>query len=340
MKKVRFAHFLIVTALAGSILAGCANDKASNAIEKSAEDKVLQYQSTVGSVIYPELAADLGYLEDLKLEKVSNMAGGPESIQLTATGETDFGSAFNGAIIKSYAKNIKIKSVVGSYGSDKNTYHGAFVLEGSPIKSAKDFIGKKVGVNILGAHAEFVLKDYLRQNGLTEKEIEQVTLVTLPLSNLEQGLRMKQVDVVIVGGLSKELAIERGGITEIFTDIDIFGGEFTAGEFFFTEKYIKENPNTVKTFVEGTAKAIEWARTTPREEVIARYEKIVSARQGNEPTANLKFFKSPGIAEEGGQIKDKEFQIWIDWLVKSGELKEGQIEAEDLYTNEFNPFSK
>ena len=99
------------------------------------------------------------------------MVGGPESIQLTATKQTDFGSAFNGAIIKSYSKNVKIKSVVGSYGSDEDTYIGAYALKGSSIKSAKDFIGKKVGVNTLGAHMEFVIKDYLRQGGLTEDEI-------------------------------------------------------------------------------------------------------------------------------------------------------------------------
>ncbi|WP_374723756.1 ABC transporter substrate-binding protein [Calidifontibacillus erzurumensis] len=339
MKKLSI--FLLTLAVVVIILSACSSNDTKNTASANAngQDKVLQYQSTPGQVIYPELAEALGYLGNIKLEKVSDMVGGPESIQLTATGEIDFGWAFNGAIIKSYAQGVKIKSVVGAYGSDENTFVGFYVLEDSDIKTARDLIGKKIGVNILGAHAEFAIKQFLRDNGLTEDEIKQVELVVVPSASAEQILRAGQIDAAQLSGIAKDKALANGGIRPVFKDIDLFG-EFTAGEFFFTEKYIKENPDTVKTFVEGVAKAIEWARTTPREEVIAKLEEIVSAREGNETTENLKYWKSTGIAEEGGAIAEKEFQVWIDWLVKNGELKEGQVKAEDLYTNEFNPYKK
>jgi hypothetical protein len=53
----------------------------------------------------------------------------------------------------------------------------------------------------------------------------------------------------------------------------------------------------------------------------------------------VSYWKSTGIAEPGGLITEREFQIWVDWLVKAGELKEGQIRLEDVYTNEFNPYA-
>ena len=140
--------------------------------------------------------------------------------------------------------------------------------------------------------------------------------------------------------LHRDRAIEKGGIVELFKDIEVFGSEFTAGDYFFTEQYIKENPSTVKQFVEGVAKAIDWAQTTPREEVIAQLEEIVKEREGNETTENLKYWKSTGIAENGGVITASEYDVWIDWLVKNGELKEGEVKAEDLYTNEYNPFAE
>lgn len=337
MRKKWILLLSIITTL--SILTACSSDDSAKKAGASSQDKVLQYQTNPGLVYPAELAEALGYLGDIKLEKVSDMIGGPESIQLTATGDIDFGFAFNGAIIKSYAQGVKIKSVVGAYGSDENTFMGFYTLEDSNIKTAKDLIGKKIGVNILGAHAEFAVKQFLRDNGLTEDEIKKVELVVVPATSAEQILRAGQIDVVQLSGIGKERALENGGIRPIFKDIDLFGN-FTAGEYFFTEKYIKENPDTVRTFVEGVAKAIEWARTTPREEVIAKFEEIIKAREGNETTENLKYWKSVGIAEEGGQIAEKEFQVWIDWLVNSGELKEGQVKAEDLYTNEFNPFAK
>ncbi|WP_201004259.1 ABC transporter substrate-binding protein [Paenibacillus glycanilyticus] len=338
MKK-RFTHvhaFLLTMGLVSALLAGCSESKAKS----GEEDKVLQYNSAPGSVSFPELAKDLGYLGDLELESIGSTTGGPESIQLTATKQIDFGSAFNGAIIKSISQNVKIKSVIGSYGSDKNTYIGAYVLADSPIKSPKDFIGKKIGVNTLGAHLEFVTKDYLRRGGLTEKEIEQVTLVTIPSANAEQILRSKQIDVVLMSGIARDRALDKGGIVELFKDTDVYKTEFTAGDYFFREDYIKKNPDTVKQFVEGVAKAIEWARTTPREEVIQRFEAIIKKRDPNEPTENLKYWKSTGIAKAGGVITPGEYQVWIDWLVANGDLKKDQVKAEDLYTNEFNSYAK
>ena len=337
--KTKLGSLILITGLVGSLLAGCSSSE-GGASAKSEEDKVLQYNSTPSAVSYPELAADLGYLGDITLEDVGTTSGGPEMIQLTGTGEIDFGNAFNGAIVKAVSKGAKLKSVVGAYGSDENTYNGLYVLDDSGIKSAKDLIGKKIGVNTLGAHAEFVIKDYLRQSGLTEKEIAEVQLVTIPSSTGEQNLRNKQLDAILLGGLTRDLALERGNILEIFKDIDVFGGEFTAGDYFFAEKYIKENPTTVKTFTEGVAKAIEWAQTTPKEEVIARYEKIIEARGGDQSTDNVKTWKSSGIAEKGGVITDSEYSVWIDWLVNNGDLKEGEISPEDLYTNEFNPYAK
>lgn len=337
MMKKRWLFSAIVAASVG-ILAACSNG-GSTTTSAEGPDRVLQYQSTPGSVSFAELAEALGYLGDIKLEKVSDAVGGPESIQLTATGETDFGAAFNGAIIKSYAQGVKIKSVVGNYGSDENTFIGYYALENSGIKTAKDLIGKKIGVNTLGAHSEFAVKQYLRDNGLTKDEISDVELVVVPGASAEQILRAGQIDVVALSGNGKERALEKGGIYPVFKDIDLFG-EFTAGEYFFTEKYINENPETVKTFVKGVSKAIEWARTTPREEVIAKFEEIVSAREGKETTENLKYWKGTGIVEEGGQIEEKEFEVWIDWLVENGELQKGQVKLEELYTNEYNPYAK
>jgi len=343
MKKLLL--LLLALGLSLTILTACGSDSEKTAGASgddkgsNGQDKVLQYTGSPGTVSYPELVEALGYLGDLKLDRVSDSTGGPENIQLTATGEIDFGSAFNGAIIKSYAQGVKIKSVIGSYGSDENTFMGFYTLEDSDIKTAKDLIGKKIGVNTLGAHAEFAIKQFLRDNGLTEDEIKKVELVVVPMASAEQILRAGQIDVVQLSGISKDKALENGGIRPVLKDIDLFG-EFTAGAYFFTEKYIEENPDTVKTFVEGVAKAIEWARTTPQEEVVAKLEEIVSSREGNEPTENLKYWKSTGIAEKGGVIAEKEFQIWIDWLVQNGELKEGQVKLEDLYTNEFNPFAK
>ncbi|GFN33385.1 ABC transporter substrate-binding protein [Paenibacillus xylaniclasticus] len=339
----RWAWSIAAIAFAGVVaVAGCGNGSKS-AVSKGDgngsdyEKLELRYQGSVGAVTFPELAEELGYLAPIKLKWIGNTISGPQDIQTAATGQSDFGGAFNGAIIKLISAGAPVKAVIGYYGTDENTFGGFYVLDDSPIKTAKDLIGKTIGVNTLGAHSEFVIKEYLRRNGLTEDEIKQVTLVVIPPVNSEQTLRQKQIDVASLGNLLRDKALERGGIRLLFSDYDLYGS-FTAGSYVFTHKFLKDNPNTVRKFVEATGQAIEWARTTPREQVIAKYKEIIEKRDRKEDTTAIDYWKSTGIAGKGGYIRESEFQVWADWLVNNGELKADQVKLTDYYTNEFSAF--
>ncbi|WP_344447753.1 ABC transporter substrate-binding protein, partial [Kitasatospora nipponensis] len=140
----------------------------------------LRYQGWAGQVTLPELAEDLGYFGEVKLEWVGNTISGPQDIQSAATGQTDFGGAFNGAGVKLIAAGAPVKAVISYYGVDEFTYSGYYVLADSPIRSARDLQGKKVGMNTLGAHSEALLDIYLQRNGLTAAEIAKVEPIVIP----------------------------------------------------------------------------------------------------------------------------------------------------------------
>lgn len=332
MKMTRAAVAAALAAtLAAAALSGCGSS-ASGAAENVKE---LRYQGWVGQVTPPELAEDLGYLGDVKLKWIGNTISGPQDIQAATTGDIDFGGAFNGAIVKLKAGKAPITAVIGYYESDKDTYNGFFVNENSPIKTAKDLIGKKIGVNTLGAHAEAITKTYLSRNGLTPEEIKQVELIVVPPVNTEQSLRQGQIDVASLSGTLRDKALERGGIRPLYTDFDLLGA-FTGGSYVLRDDFLKKNPETVHTFTTGVAKAIEWSRTQPREVVIKRFQDIIAKRGRNEDTSQLKFWKSFGVAGKGGTITDKDFTTWIDWLSSTGELKNKDLKPSDLYTNKYN----
>ncbi|GAA3212631.1 ABC transporter substrate-binding protein [Nonomuraea helvata] len=330
---IKFRHALLA-ALLPALLTACGTAQAN----PGKEVKVLRYQGSAGTVTFPELAEALGYLGDVKLKWVGNTTSGPQDIQSAATGQADFGGAFNGAVIKLKAAKAPIKAVIGYYGSDKDTYQGYYVKEDSPIRTARDLIGKKIGVNTLGAHHEAVIKEYLKRQGLTPEEIKQVQLVVIPPVNTEQAIRQGQLDVGTLGGPLRDKALERGGLRPLFKDVDLFG-PFTAGSVVLREDFIAENPHTVKTFVTAFAKAIEWAQTHSRDEVVAKFEQIIAKRGRNESADTVRFWKSTGIAAKGGVLSDQEFKIWVDWLEREGEIKPGQVKVSDLYTNQYNPFA-
>ncbi|MFD7324071.1 ABC transporter substrate-binding protein [Streptomyces sp. NPDC059875] len=299
------------------------------------QTRTLRYQGWAGQVTLPELAEDLGYLGDVELEWVGNTISGPQDIQSAATGQTDFGGAFNGAVVKLAANKAPIKAVISYYGSDQHAYNGYYVLQDSPIRSARDLTGKKVGMNTLGAHAEAMLDIYLQRGGLSEAEIGKVEPLVVPPVNTEQSLRQRQIEVAVLGGILRDKALATGGIRPLFTDFELLGA-FSAGTYVMTDRFLKQNPDTARTFVTAVGRAIEWSRTTPRAEVVARMTDIVKKRGRNEDAAPLKYWRSYGVAETAGRITGKELQLWIDWLAERGDIQKGQVKVDDLYTNEFN----
>src|SRR6478735_198163 len=322
--------------LTGALL-GC-DGKASSAAGQG-DPGVLRYQGSPGAVTAPELAEDLGFLAPLRLQFVSSTTSGPQSIQAVATNDTDFGGAFNGAVLKLVAAKAPIRAVVSLYGVDAETWNGFYVAEDSPIRSARDLIGKKVAMNTLGAHHEFVLKEYLSRAGLSAEQIAQVMLVVIPPVNGEQALRQHQTDVTVLGGIFRDRALERGGLRLLFSDHDLFGS-FTAGSYVMRNDFIAQHRKAVSTFVAGVAKALDWSRTTPREQVIERFRSIIAKRHRNEDASLLKYWRGFGIEAKGGVIRRTDFQLWIDWMVRAGELQPRQIDLSRVYTNEFNSFAR
>ncbi|MEV5726269.1 MULTISPECIES: ABC transporter substrate-binding protein [Streptomyces] len=318
-----------------SAVAVSCGTSASGASAAKNQTKTLRYQGWAGQVTLPELAEDLGYLEDVKLKWVGNTISGPQDIQTAATGQIDFGGAFNGAVVKLAANNAPIKSVISYYGADKYAYNGFYVLEDSPIRSARDLIGKKVGMNTLGAHSEAMLDIYLQRGGLSRADVGKVEPLVVPPVNTEQSLRQRQIEVAVLGGILRDKALAAGGIRPLFTDYKLLGA-FSAGTYVMTDRFLKQNPDTARTFVTAVGRAIDWSRATPRDEVIARMTEIVKKRGRNEDAAPLKYWRSYGVAEKSGLITGKELKLWIDWLVERGDIQEGQVTLSDLYTNDFN----
>jgi ABC-type nitrate/sulfonate/bicarbonate transport system substrate-binding protein len=298
----------------------------------------IRYQTSAGGLSLIELADDLGYLKPLKIKSVGTTISGPQDIQSAATDQTDIGGAFNGAVIKLVQAGAPIRAVVSYYGSDAKTYNGFYVLADSPIRTARDFIGKKVGMNTLGAHSEAVLQTWLDKNGLTPDEIKKVEEVVVPPVNTEQALRQHQIDVAVLGNVLQDKAVARGGIRKVFSDYDLFG-TFTAGTYVLRKQFIAQDPKAARELVGGIAKALVWEQTHSRSEVVARAIKIARGHGRPEDAAALKYWKSPGVGQRGGVITHQDIARWVTWLEQAGSIPRDSVNPADIYTNDLNPYA-
>lgn len=330
---------ILVVAILTLVLTACGSKTQDEVTQAKDGKTVFRYNGETGLVTPAELAEDLGYFEKISLEYTGLTKGGPESIQFVATDQMEFGNAFNGAIIKSVEKGVKIKGVVTSYGSNEENYLGFFAKKGTDIKEAKDLIGKKVAINIRGANYEMALQEYLYENGLTDEDIKEVEFIAMPMVNAEQAVVNNQVDVAALSNIFRDKALENGKTEVVFKDTEA-SGEYNAGSYFFKEDFIKSHEEEVKDFTQGVARAYEWMVETEQAEVIKRMEKIMVERDRGEPVENLKYWHGRSVVTEGGVIQSSDFDKWLELLVKTKDIKTTDIDTSKMFTNEYNPYNK
>jgi ABC-type nitrate/sulfonate/bicarbonate transport system substrate-binding protein len=324
----------VIAAALSVVVAACG----SSTNGTSAAPTVIRYQQGEGIISPLELASYLGYLGSLRIDSVGTVLGGPADIQAVATGSSDVGGAFNGSIGKALVAGAKIKAVIGYYGSNADSYDGLYVTAKSAIHSARDLIGKTVGVNTLGANATEVIDLWLAKEGLTPAQIKQVDYVVVPPTDADQALREGRLDAVLLSGAGRVLAVHQGGIRLLMTDTGLLG-PYTGGSLVLRDDFIQQYPKVAAEVVKGLARAIHWLQTTPSAQVIPVAEKIADQHGRTTDSTWLKYWQSQGVAESGGYIKPADFSTWIKAMTISGQLKPGQISVGQVYTNQFNPYA-
>jgi ABC-type nitrate/sulfonate/bicarbonate transport system substrate-binding protein len=302
------------------------------------EVTVLRYQRFVGQIGLPDLAASLGYLGSIKLRYIGNTISGPQDIQATVTGDVDFGNAFNGSILRLVAAGAKITTVIATQGADPTSTTTFLVRSDSPIRSARDLVGKTVGMNTVGAQNEDVLARYLEQGGLTPQQAADVQEVVISPASMEQALRSGQIDAVALSNsVLVDKAVARGGVRTLFSDYSLLGRVDEDSTVMRTD-FVRRNPDTVRTFVTGLARALEWSKTHPRAEVIARMTSIARSQGGAQDISALQYWHTYGVATRGGVLRPADFSLWLARLEADGHIRPGQLKPGDTYTNQFNPY--
>jgi len=341
--KLKYVAILLLVA----VVAGVAWHVQSKRKAQSGNVPIRLLESVAGNEF--ELAQALTGKDFLKeegvtLERINSVesGGGTVAIQALMANNIDYAGSAWPAWINAIASGAKIKAVVSSNATSKlNPGNGLVVLDNSNIHTVKDLVGKRIAVNVLGASADYEIRDYLRQNGLT---IDQVQLVVVPSAQIQQVLRSGQVDVAawtMGGGVDFEYAMDKGGLRELpgTRRYDVRGNTIIFGSGFRTE-FLEKHPQTVIHFInaiERSRRAIWEAYQSDPERVREAYAKLLDEKGGNPKLA--KYYK-PNFLPSNAYVNDKDVQWWIDILVSEGKLKPGQIKPSDVYTHQYNQFYK
>jgi ABC-type nitrate/sulfonate/bicarbonate transport system substrate-binding protein len=293
-------------------------------------DVTIRYLASQGGLNAHELAAELGHYDGtgITLENVGYAQGGPASLVALAGGSVELGSAATAAVLNSIAAGNDFVAAYPSNGINDEAQSIFYVLEDSPIKTIEDIAGKTIAVNTLGAHLDYVVREALYQKGLPK---DAANLVVVPGPQLEQVLRSNQVDISAFGYWQTTFegaARQTGGLRAVLDDTDIIG-DIAGGFVVLRRDWIDAHPTEAKAFVDGAAKALDYARENP-EETKAIFAKVLAERDENPDVAQ--YFAGYGV-RAGGLAVERDIQFWIDVLEREGTVKPGQLVAKDiLYT--------
>ena len=298
-----------------------------------------------------ELAAKLTGKDILKEEGVilkptvvQAGGGGTVTMQALLGGDIDTAGGSVSIWVNAIGKGAKVKLLLPGTVTEEPEHSGLLVLEDSPIRTIEDLAGKKIAVNVLGAEADFIIRTFLKQHGLS---VNQVKLLVVPAENEEQALRYKVVDAVAwttSGGVPFERAVENGGVRRIpgTSSFEARGNKslLTTSEG-FREDFIREHPEAVRAYLKAfdRARRVVWEEYQKDPERVRKvYGELTAAKGGNPALA--KHYRGPRWSPQNQFITDQDVQFWIDKFVEDGILAPGQLKPADVYSNEFNPEHK
>lgn len=325
--------FITIMLLALSVsVFGCSNKQEKQHTASSAKQLDIIRVPSPSDITRPDIymiAEELGYFaeEGIQLEYVGKVPS-PQLVASVVAGKIDVGGAHINRTIAGISAGAKIKAVVAGTETTKEIPHMVYVtLDNSPVRSAQDMVGKKVGIPTIGGCNEYTPYAYLKKNGVDSPK-GKIEIIVMPEANLEQALRQGNIDVA---GFHKnpDFLLARGGLKVLFTDYDVFGTIGGNTPFYFSEKFIKEKPDVVRRFVRAVAKANDWADANQQQAI------DITVKRANVDPKLLR----TGYFAPNGIIHPETVAIWIDLLKEFGEIK-NDVKPEQIFTNEFNPYAK
>lgn len=270
---------LAVAVVTVAAAAGCGSSSGAGGSSSSGGDKATQVKVGIIPIVDVAplyLGQKKGFFSsrgiDLKMEAAQ---GGAAIIPGVVSGQFQFGFSNVTSLMIAQTKGVPVKSVVNgtaSTGDVGKDISAVAVKKDSPIKSAKDLVGRTVAVNTLQNIGDTTVRETVRKDG---GDPSKVKFVEMPFDQMPAALDGGQVDAAWVGEPALTIAKGQGArvVASPFAETD---PKLTIATYFASTKLAKENPDLVKRFTEAVTESLEYASAHPDEarQTLTTYTKI------------------------------------------------------------------
>ncbi|MFE7902714.1 ABC transporter substrate-binding protein [Streptomyces sp. NPDC057424] len=270
---------LAIAVVTVAAAAGCGSSSGTGGSSSSGGEKATQVKVGIIPIVDVAplyLGQKKGFFSsrgiDLKMESAQ---GGAAIIPGVVSGQFQFGFSNVTSLMIAQTKGVPIKSVVNGAASTGDTdkdISGVGVKKDSPVKSAKDLVGKTVAVNTLRNIGDTTVRESVRKDG---GDPSKVKFIEMPFDQMPAALDGGQVDAAWMGEPALTIAMGQGArvVASPFAETD---PKLTIATYFASAKLAQENPDLVKKFTEAVSESLEYASEHPDEarQIVTTYTKI------------------------------------------------------------------
>lgn len=211
-------------------------------------------------------------------------------------------------LIQASAGGLGLVAVAASDTVPSPIHSGVVVREDSPIKAARDLVGKKVAVAGINGALHVLTRKWLIDSGVDESK---VTFVELSFSTMADALRSGQVDAVTSIDPFLTRIVEARAGHSIFDLLNSTPPGTASAFYTCTADWAKAHPDAVKAFRASLEEAGRFIAEHPDQarEILAKFTKLPAQAIQQTPFPNYKFQATAaqvnfwaGIAKQQGLI--------------------------------------
>jgi NitT/TauT family transport system substrate-binding protein len=282
----------------------------------------LASNNNIGEVV----AKELGYFEEEKLN-VKIQPGGPniDGVAIVASGRYEIGQVSSSpSLMLAASQKIPVTCFATALQQHPYTF---FSLEKKPIRTPKDMIGKKIGIQATG---KILLTALLKKHNIPEKDVE-VVVVGADFSPLLTG----QVDA-FTGWLTSTTAIKALGQPPVTLRLWDAGVQLYALPLYATKDTLQKKPEMVAGFLRAQGRGYAFAQKDPEKAADLLVKEYPNFKRDDELDGLkvlLKFAFNENTRVNGwGAFEPK---VWQDQIALYDDLKQfsaGPPKLDDVIT--------
>jgi NitT/TauT family transport system substrate-binding protein len=313
--------FVLVLAGCGGTQSPSNTTKSEGASTKKSADTKVVIAEPVHNLGYLPLyvAIDQGYFEGIDVS-VTTLAGGGAHTNAVLTDQAwgFIGGPEHNAFAK--AKGAELRAIINVVNRG-NVYITAANGEKLPSGDnlAEYFKGKKIATGFYGGTPNSITRYYLAELGLdVEKD---VTLLEVDNAAMTSIIEKDQASIAVISEPILTQGIEAGIWTEPIVNVPEDLGAYAYSTINIKQDTIKNNPESVKAFVAGLKKGLQYVKDNPKGSYeIARKEFSTMDTDVLKKTLDRSY--ADGLWEFSGEVTEESVETNLSVVKNAGLLKE------------------